>query len=237
MAKLPGNRLIDRICERLGWGSGGVGGGSAAQRAAALTLLQESENWIAQQGSFKHLEREESVTLLTGTNIVAVPSWVDIGKTMSMGLPDGNGDVKILPSDRWRRDTKHTYGAWGLTTPATCKIAADSSGAFFFWFDRTNGSGGNLVYPLSAQQLPNTLADNGVAVSSLPEGYETSLLLKRAEFEGKREIRAIVTDQERADLAQQMERFFDQYRSSKEESRPDTESIRRKMSERLVEGA
>jgi hypothetical protein len=234
VAKLTGQALVDRLCSRIG----SAATPTAAQRLAALTKLNEAEQWIAQQGSFKHLEREDMLTLPNNATLVAVPSWVDVGKTMSIGLPDGNGEVKILPSDQWRRDTKYTYGAWNLSTPKTCKIAADASGALFVFFDRQNTSGGNLVYPISAQQLPNTITDSASAGtgSSLPEGYETSILLKRAEFEAKREVRAPVSDAEREDLAANMGRFFDQYRSSKEFPKPDIENKARKVSEQLAEG-
>lgn len=232
MAKLTGQALVTRLCDRLGQA------GTAAHRLAALDLLNDAEKWFASIGSFKHLEREGTVTLPNAAISVTVPDWVDIGKTMSLSLPNGNGELKILPADQFRRDTRYTYGAWGLTQPASCHLTADSAGIVSFTFDRANATGGNLVYPLSAQQLPNTITDSASAGtgSSLPDGYEVTILLKRAEFEGKREIRAIVTDQERRDLDRSVEAFLDQYRSSKERPMPDSETERRKVSEALQEG-
>lgn len=233
MAKLTSDLLITRLCDRMGWSSVAA----SAQRAASLRLLQESENWIAQQGSFKHLERPSTLTLANAASTVALPSWVDPGKTMSISLPNGNGELRYYPRDQFRRDTTYTYQAWGLTSPKSWTLSLDTTGVTFtVEFDRTNATGGNLVYPFSAQQLPATLTDANTTSSSLPEGYETSLLLKRAEFEGKREVRAIVTDQERKDLDIQLERFFDAYRSSKEFPRPDSESESRKVSEQMAEG-
>lgn len=232
MAKLTGQALINRLCDRLGWT------GTSAQRAAALDILNDNEKWFASLGSFKHLEREDTVTLNDAASSAAVPTWADVGKTMSLALPNGNGELKILPADQFRRDTKYTYGAWGLTSPTSCHIAADSSDVLSFYFDRANTTGGPLVYPFSAQQLPNTITDSASAGtgSSLPDGYEVTILLKRAEFEAKREIRAIVTDQERRDLDVQVVAFLDQFRSSSERPMPDSEKEKRKMSEALAEG-
>lgn len=235
MAKLTGQALIDQLSARFGYGAVPT----VAQRAAALSLLQAAEIWIAQQGSFKHLERETTLTLGNTLDFIDLPSWVDFGKTMSLGLPNGNGELKILPSDQFRRDTKYTYGAWRLTSPQSCHLALDTTGATQrFIFDRANTTGGNLVYPFSAQQLPNTIVDdtNPAHGSSLPDGYEISILLKRAEFEGKREVRALVSQKEFDDLDAQMGHFFDQYRSSKEVPKPDSESLARKKSELLREG-
>jgi hypothetical protein len=235
MAKLTGQQLVDRLCARMGYAATPT----SQQRAAALVLLQEAENWIAQQGSFKHLERETTLTLADTRDYVDIPSWVDFGKTMSLGLPNGNGEVRILPADQFRRDRAYTFGAWNQTSPTSCHVALDATGATQrFIFDRANTTGGSLVYPFSAQQLPNTIADtNGAnSGSSLPEGYETSILLKRAELEGKREVRAIVSEAERDDLMTQMGHFFDQYRSSKENPKPDSEQQARKLSEQIAEG-
>lgn len=230
---LTGQALIDDLSARLGFGAVPT----AAQRAAALKLLQAAEGWIAQQGSLKYLERDTTITLANGLDFIDMPAWVDFGKTMSLSLPDGNGELKILPADQFRRDTKYTYGAWNLTSPKSCHIARDTTGATIrFIFDRSNTTGGNLVYPFSAQQLPSTLADDTNTHSSLPDGYEISLLLKRAEFEGKREVRALVSQKEFEDFEAQMGHFFDQYRSSKEQPKPDSEQMARKKSELIREG-
>jgi len=232
---LTGQALIDNLSARLGYGATP----SAAQRAAALALLQAAESWIAQQGSLKYLERDTTLTLTPGLDFIDMPAWVDFGKTMSLALPDGNGELKILPADQFRRDTKYTYGAWNLTSPKSCHVARDTTGATIrFIFDRSNATGGNLVYPFSAQQLPNTLSDSAAAGtgSSLPGDYDISLLLKRAEFEGKRETRSLVSQKEFDDLDAQMGRFFDQYRSSKEQPKPDSEQLARKKSEMIREG-
>jgi hypothetical protein len=230
---LTGQALITDLSARLGYAATPT----ADQRAAALKLLQAAEAWIAQQGSFKYLERDTAITLGNGLDFIDLPAWVDFGKTMSLALPDGNGELKILPADQFRRDAKYTYGAWNLTAPMSCHIARDTTGATLrFIFDRTNATGGNLVYPFTAQQLPNTLDDTTNTHSSLPEGYEISLLLKRAEFEGKREVRGLVSQKEFDDLDAQMGRFFDQQRSSKEQPKPDSEQLARKKSELLREG-
>lgn len=232
---LTGQALINDLSARLGYAATPT----ADQRAAALKLLQAAEVWIAQQGSLKYLERDTTITLGNGLDFIDMPGWVDFGKTMSLSLPDGNGELKILPADQFRRDTKYTYGAWNLTSPKSCHIARDTTGATIrFIFDRSNATGGNLVYPFSAQQLPNTITDSATAGtgSSLPEGYEISLLLKRAEFEGKREVRSLVSQKEYEDLDAQMEHFFDQYRSSKEQPKPDSEQMARKKSEFTREG-
>lgn len=235
MAKLTGAQLILRLGTRMGW-LDAAGALTAAQRAQCLVHLQEAENFFSQGGSAKHLERETTLVLGNTLDFIDVPSWVNIGMTMSMGLPNGNGEVKILPADRFRRDTKFTYGAWGLTSPETCHIARDTTGATLrFIFDRANTTGGNLTFPFSAQQLPTVLADDA-STSALPETYETSLLLKYAEFEAKREIRAIVTDQERKALQDQIDAFFSNYRSSREVPMPDNEAAKRKVSEQLAEG-
>lgn len=232
---LTGQAIVDEICARLGYGATPT----AAQRASALKLAQAAESWIAQQGSFKYLERDTTITLANGLDFIDMPAWVDYGKTMSIGLADGNGELKILPADQFRRDTKYTYGAWKLTSPTSCHIARDTTGATVrFIFDRSNATGGNLVYPFSAQQLPNTITDSATANtgSSLPSDYDTSLLLKRAEFEGKREVRALVSQKEFEDLETQLGHFFDQQRSSKEQPKPDSEQLARKKSELLKEG-
>lgn len=232
MAKLTGQALVTRLVDRLGQA------GTAAERLAALDLLNDAEKWFASLGSFKHLERPNTLTLANAANTVALPSWVDVGKTLSISLPNGNGELKVLPRDQFRRDTRYDYGAWALTSPTSCTISLDSTGSTqTVEFDRANATGGNLVYPFSAQQIPNTISDSASAGtgSSLPEGYEVTILLKRAEFEGKREIRAIVTDQERRDLEMAVAAFIDQYRSSKERPMPDSEIERRKVSEALAE--
>jgi hypothetical protein len=232
MAKLTGNVLVDRLCDRMAWSKAAA----SAQRLAAIRLLQEADDWFSALASHKHLERTDDLVLANNADTVAVPAWVDVGKSMQLDAPDGT-DVDILPADKFRRETQYTYGAWGLTTPKVCTIrGAGATGVLSFVFSRTNGTGGNLTFKLTAQQLRTPLTDDGGSTLLIPETYETSIILTRAEHKGKGEIRAIVTDREREDFQGVVDAFLDQFRSTREVPKPDSEQVKRKQAEQLQEG-
>lgn len=229
MAKLTGTQLVDRLCDLLSW----TKVAASPQRAQALRLLQEADDWFNGLASFKHLERTDDIVLAIGTDTVAVPAWVDVGKSIHIDAPDGS-PVTILPADKFRRNTRHTYGAWS-TPPKECTIRGSGAAGTLQFVFRTVNTGAS-TYKLTAQQIRTALADDGASTLMIPETYETAIILRRAEQMGKAELRAIVTDRERTDLERSVAAFIDQFRSTREVPKPDTEQVKRKQAEQLQEG-
>lgn len=253
MAKLTGQVLIDRFCDRMGWAKSTSGSGTA-ERANALIALNEAEKTIAQSGSLIHLAVRSTLTLPNAAisfSLEALPAagTIDMGKQMTLALPGGSrGLLEYLDHDNFVSRQAYTYGAWNLDRPSawTLGVASAASGAIgarAIYFDRVNGTGASLVYPWTYQQLPATLLDDGVTVSSLPENYEISLLLPFAELEEKRKLGYAGWKDLYSKLhgdennpGGRLGRFLDQYSAGKEDAKPDSEQSRRKQSEKFSEG-
>jgi hypothetical protein len=252
VAKIKGQVLIDKMCDRMGWAKSTAGSGTA-ERANALFALNEAEGAIAQLASFLHLAVRTTLSLVNSATVYDLESLpgsgsIDFGKQMTIGLPGGRGLLEYLDHDAFLSRTSYKYGAWNLDRPSAwtlgvTTVAAGSVGLRRIFFDPGNASGSTLAYAFTYQQLPATLLDDNATESSLPLGYETSLLLPMAELEEKRKLgyagwKDLHTKLhgDESDPHGRIGRFIDQYAAGKEDSKPDSEQARRKQSEKLSEG-
>lgn len=229
--KLPGTELVTRLCERMSWPTGPAPGPT---RSVALRLLREADDWFSSLASHKYLERTEDLVLANLAETVAIPAWVDMGKAMTLTV--AGRPVTIKPSDQFRRHTQYAYQAWGTTTPTECTIEGAAAGTMAFRFSVANGTGGGVTYRITAQQLRTALVDTGGSVLMIPETYETSIILERAEIQAKRENDIAVPPDQLADLGRVITVFLDQFRSTREVPKPDSEQVKRKQAEEIQEG-
>lgn len=204
---------------------------AAAYRTRALAELNEAELWFAAQGSFHHLAVDSTVTLGNGLDAVNVPADCDTGKTATLFL-SGGGTLEYREHEDLANQARHTYGAWDANRPSSWRWSSTAAGVMQLKFDRANGTGGNLVYPISYQRLVNALVDDGATESTLPVGYERTILRKRAEMTWKRKAGILGWKDLELELLGEdgegglVETFFEQFRTSKNAAVPDAERVR-----------
>jgi hypothetical protein len=247
MAKLKGQVLVDRFCDRMGWAKGAAGSG-AAERVNALLELNAAAQRIGQAGSLLYLGVDTTITQANANDfadVSALTPVIDISKQATLGLPGGRkGALIFLDRDKFRTAPMDEYGAWNTTIPSYWTWGATTAGALKIVFDRVNGTGGNLVYPFTYQQIEATIVDDNATNFLLPEGYEETLLLPIAEMRSKRklgyagwkELHAELFGDDESRDSGRVGRFFDQWRASKEDPKPDSEVVARAQSAQLSEG-
>lgn len=230
MAKLATSVLIDQLCQLLGQSTA-----DSTARAAALVALNRSERTIAQKGSLLYLSFDTALTLANSAATVAIPATVDASKQMSLGKPSNGGELPIVPPDRAHAMPINTYGAWNANKPSVASIQNDGTGALQLRFVPTNTSGSGIVYTLTAQMLPVALTDSGSSFSTLPEGYEQSLLLRHAEHQEKAALSIPISPVAVEDLDSDLKMFVAAHRTGREVPMPDQEQAARKSAEAMQE--
>lgn len=250
MAKLTGQLLINRLCDRMAWSQG-----LSADRTNALNALIEAAHAIQQLGSLNYLEFRTTISLPNGQDFIDLESltWagtIDIGKQVTIGLPGGRkGALQFLGKKEFFTTPQWEYGAWNTNQPsywtfAVTAVAAGASGLRRIQFDRVNTTGGPLVFPITAQQLPATIDDTANTTMSLPEGYEITLALPYAEMEEKRklnhsgwkELHAALFGDDEERIGGRLGRFLAQFGSAEEHPEPEDEQIRSAQARSASEG-
>lgn len=247
MAKLKGQVLVDRFCDRMGCAKGAAGSG-IVERVNALLHLNAAAQRIAQLGSLIYLGVGTTFTLNNNTSSVdvsALAPTIDVSKQATVGLPGGRkGALQFLDRDRFLTAPMFEYGAWNTDRPSYWTWGATTAGALKIDFDRQNTSGGNLVYPFTYQQIEAAIVDDNITQFLLPEGYEETLLLPIAEVRAKRilgyagwqQLHDELFGKEEDSAGGRVGQFFDQWRASKEDAKPDSEVSARAQSAQLSEG-
>ena len=223
MAKTPAQTLITLLAKRMDLDSA-----DANVRADLLQQLNISQQDICHDHSLSFLVTNSSVTLNSALSYVAVPTGVDVGKTVTLSRVAADGEIEYVPVDEWWRKRIDTYGSPTETEPSFFTVA-NVSGVVSFLFKPGNTSGGNLVIPYIAQMVATDMTDGGASYSVLPEGWENTLLLIDAEAE----LRRVQNEPQWADMKaranERKERLYSSYRTTKEQAMTDREQQERKV--------
>lgn len=222
------NGLIDRLLSLVDWTFSSDP--AQQQRIDALNALNFCEQLIAQSESMMYLETETNLSLLTGNNYVAIPSnpLIDFGKEIVIGRPSLDGVIEYRPPDKFAAERSASAYAIG-TEPSIYTIMRDhTSGERRFRFKPANTSGSTMTLPLIVQRIPPAFTDAAGQVSSLPEGYELTLLLPMAEEYIKSKRHEFGLDKLSASLSAQLQEFYNKQRSNKEKAQTDRGRERRK---------
>lgn len=222
------NGLIERLLILMDWGFTSTT--RDVRRADCLNALNICEQMIAQSESLMYLETETSLSLATGRDYVILPAdpVIDFGKDIVLGVPGGEGVIEYLSPDKFMAVKLSTAYAIG-SDPSYYTITRDfTSSERRFRFKPGNSSGGSLTIPLAAQRIPPALTDTG-APSSLPDGYEVTLLLPMAEEYLKSKHHEFALDKMSAQMMAQLQEFYNKQRSSKTIASTDRGRTRRKV--------
>jgi len=245
VAKLKGQVLVDRLCDRMGWAKGSAGSG-AAERVNALVHLNAAAQRIGQLGSLLYLRVVTTITQVAGNNfcdISALTPMIDLSKQATLGLPGTRkGSLTFLDPDKFISTPMYEYGAWNTDRPSYWTWGATTAGVLRIQFDRTTA--GNLAYPFTYQQIEGTIIDDNISQFFLPEGYEETMLLPLAEVRAKRllgyaewqQLHEELFGKDEAQPTGTVGQFLDQWRAGKEDPKPDNEVVTRAQSTQLSEG-
>lgn len=223
------NGLIDRLLTLMDWAFTSTP--TDLQRVDCLNALNVCEQMIAQSESLMYLSTETSITVPNGQNYLLVPAApeIDFGKEVTVGRVAGDGVIEYLPPDKFaaiRTGSAYTINA---TTPVYFTILRDhTSGERRFRFKPGNTSGSSIVLPITVQRVPPALADDGASLSSLPVGYELTLLLPMAEEYLKSKRHEFGLDKLSESLGTQLAEFYNKQRSNKEKANTDRSRDSRK---------
>jgi hypothetical protein len=227
MAKTPASTLISDLCKRVDMNPGTTGDGSA-ERLDALRMLNSAQSALLQDHSLRFLVDEGTLTLNSAASSAAVPTTIDDGKLITLGRATGDGEIEYVPPDEWYRTHLDTYRMPTQTGPSYWTISR-VAGVNTFLFKPGNTSGGALSIPYKAQAVPVAITDSASSESSMPLGWEDSLLIDRAEIDWRRLIGEPVPDDLLARTTDKQERLYSSYRTSKEQPMTDREQIERKV--------
>lgn len=236
MSKTTVDILITELVKRVG---GDVTGGSQ-WRADALKELDRAEKYINQRFSLLSLVFPTTVTLNNGQSSVAAPATIDYGKSFAIQKASGEGELTYVPPDEWHEVGEDTYGDWESTKPSRFTFLTDGSGTMNLHFKPANSSGANITYNVVGQHVVIALIDaavGGGSTSLLPEGWENTLLIDRAEATLRRTMKRAGWEKLVKDTADEIEVFYSSYRMTKEKATTDREQKERKVArETLAEG-
>lgn len=227
-------RLIDEGLNRLGWAS------DSAHRNRYLDKLNESEREIAQPGSFLYLQRLYSITLANNAVSAPLPTSpsvpnIDFGKSMSLRIVSEPGYLTYYAPDRFRVGSASSYYALRNDRPSAWTLERDTSSVLTIFVDPANTTLGNLTLELSAQMAVTTLTDANTSFSLLPDGYEWTLLLGRAEAKLLGELDRPFYQAKKADNDALLQAFYSGQRTQKKFPQTDPETERRKADEDLLD--
>lgn len=210
--------LIGTITDRLGWGSA-----DAAKRLIVLDALNKSEKFIAQQGSFLYLSKRSTINLLSATSSVASPADYDYGKAAAIIGDLGPLEFKRLGEfDAVILRTSSTGYSIRNDRPSFWTFAF-SAGVATIFFGPANTSGGTIAYTFTYQRTVVDLLDNSVSVSLLPEGYEQTILVDRAEWLIKDKLAAPMSPTFVQSITEGLQQFYGSQRTNKPEAITDPE--------------
>lgn len=219
MAKSTGAALITDLATRMDLDST-----NATVRVDMLRQLNISLKEICQDHSLRFLVTQG--TLSVASSSVAVPSTIDDSKALTLGRPDGTGEIEYVPTDEWYRTRIDTYGEPATPTEPTHYTVALVAGVNTFLF---KPAGLTATVPYLAQAIVTALADNATG-SVLPEGFEDTLLLDHAEGELRRAMNEPFWQELAARANEKKERLYSSYRTTKEQPMTDREQEERKVS-------
>lgn len=215
--------LTTELCVRMGWPTA-----AGTHRTRALTELNRAHRWIAQQGSFLYLSKRSSLTVLSAASSAAAPADYDYGKAAALVGESGIIEYRELG----------VFDAVGLRTggnvfrgnrPAYWTFAMATTTPTIF-VKPANTTGGNITYTFTYQRRVDALVD-GAGTTALPEGYEDTILLDRAELVAKRLLGIPVTQRFEQELQEQIGTFFSAQRTTKPEAHTDQETEAAKVYE------
>jgi hypothetical protein len=216
--------LVTELCTRMAWSTA-----AGTQRTRALKEINRAEKWIAQQGSFLYLSKRDSLTLNNGASSVAAPSDYDYGKAAAIVGDSGLLEYKKLGD----------FDAIGMRTGGNM-IRTDRPGYWTFAFATStatiflkpaNTSGSNLSLTFTYQRRVAALTDATNSYSLLPETYEDTILLDRAEYYAKKMLGIPMGAKFIEELDSQLATFFGAQRTTNPESQPDGETEAAKIYE------
>lgn len=222
--------LITDLARRLGHDSA-----AALVRTDMLRRLNTSLQEIVQDHSFLFLATNGTVTVLSGTSSIAVPTTIDAGKALTLGRADGAGELTYVPPDDWFGHRIDTYESPTQTEPSAFTIAR-VGGVLTFLF-KVGAVGSNRVIPYIGQAFVTALTDSNGSSPMLPEGFENSLLLIDAEAEERRIMREPDWKELKDRANDKKERLYSSWRTTKDQSMTDRELTETKVSrEKLAPG-
>lgn len=207
------------------------------QRVDCLNALNHCEQLIAQSESLTYLLTVTSLSLATARDYVALPAdpAIDFGKDIVLGVPGGEGVIEYLPPDKFvavRISTAYAINS----DPSYYTVMRDhTSGERRFLFKPGNTSGSTVTIPLWGQRIPPALTDAGGSTSTLPEGYELTLLLPMAEEYIKSRRHEFGIENLSAGLGVQLQEFYNKQRANKEKATTDRGRERRKVGVTIAE--
>jgi hypothetical protein len=222
MAVLTTDVLITELARRLGHDTA-----AAAVRLDMLRRLNASLQDIVQDHSFLFLATSATVTVVSGTDTIAVPTTIDAGKALTLGRADGKGELTYVPPDDWFGHRIDTYESPTQTEPSAFTIAR-VAGVLTFLF-KPGAVGGNKVIPYIGQAFVTALTDSSGSTPQLPEGFENTLLLIDAEAEERRMQSEPEWEELKARANDKKERLYSSWRTTKEKSMTDRERAETKI--------
>jgi hypothetical protein len=229
------NGLIDRLLELVDYKATSTT--SDDERVTCLNAVNVCEQLIAQSESLMYLMHETTLTLATARDYVAVPTNppVDFGKEIVLGVPGGEGVIEYRPPDKFVAIRIST--AYAISSdPSYYTIVVDqNTSERRFRFKPANSSGSTMTIPFWYQRVPPALTDAGSSYSSLPEGYELTLLLPMAAEYLKSNRNEFGVEKLSAALAAQLEEFYGKQRANKERATSDRSRERRKVDVTVAE--
>lgn len=217
--------LITEGCARLGWPDT-----DSPKRARVLAAINEGERFIGQPFSVLYLQRKYSFTIGNSASSVAMPTSpaVDYGKAMSLRIVGQPGYLRYVPADRFVVGAMASYYDVGEDYPAVWTFMRDASGTMTIYVDPANTSGGNLTFELTAQQAVADLTDSSSNFSLLPDGYELTLLLGRAEAQIRRQLSRPDWKSKQDEFDDMLQAFYMSQRTTKTQPKTDAETVQRK---------
>lgn len=227
--------LITDLCGRMGWNSA-----SSTPRADALKALNVAEKWISQRYSLSYLQFKQDIVMAVADSTIAITTFThkpDMGKTIIFSPGTFAEQIAYRPVDQFLEENLDTYGMIAVKKPAFWTWYLNASSAIEFKFKPANTTGGNLTIHAFYQRLVAALTDAANSYSLLPEGYEETILIDRAEVELKRQQTVVGWELLDKRNREDLERFYQGYRTTKEKAMMDPEQVDRKAAERLHEGA
>jgi hypothetical protein len=218
--------LIDQLLTLVRWSASTDI--NSAQRKRALKILDTCEKSISQYDALVHLTRRSTVTINTGASSASLPTNppIDFGKDFTVLHGSGKGRIDVLPPSEFNP----LFGNADLAASAGATqayLAIDpADGTMKLWFDWTN-PGANLDFTIIFQQAVIDLVDGTAAsnVSLLPEGYELTLLLPKAEAYIKTRRNDPAAKSLEAEVDRQVELFYSKFRANKDAAVTDRNAV------------
>lgn len=218
--------MIDELIDRIAFPTTN----NAGHRAQLLRQLNNSERWISQQGSFLYLQQRVTLALAHLATTVAAPTNPQLDSLKTATIAGDYGPLVYYPTGEFDEMAMDQTNAIRTTQPSSWTLAMSGTVLTIF-FDRQNQSGGLITYTFAYQRTPIDLVDLNSSFSLLPEGYERTLLMDRAEREIKRILRIPIEPWKLSEFEESMQAFASSQRTTKPEATTDAEIAAKKQYE------